>query len=313
MLLLGTLRLFFPSLDFLKFFAAGLIPALSNNLIPLFYTGQLPDQSGLALAAQFTFVGVILEVISEGIGNSLYFFIGRNYKEKRREALGALKLCLLILFLLGSALTLAILFLTPHFVSLINTPPALAAATERFLWTSAFAFPLDLLNQALVKFFFISTSSLLIPALLINTLSSFLINFFFFGQQGASLHWGIGELGLLKVITASVHLLTNFAVFFAIERIGPMTFLRLSFRRDLRRNLRDLSQVSWGNFGDSAIRNLFYFFVTLKFINALGETEVGAWSLLNNIIWGLLLIPSNTVADYIKVIQYGGRACFCTT
>jgi len=65
---LFPLRVLFPSKIFIKFLAASIIPALSQ-LIPLFYTGKLPDESSLALAGQYTFISIVLEVIQEGIVN----------------------------------------------------------------------------------------------------------------------------------------------------------------------------------------------------------------------------------------------------
>jgi Na+-driven multidrug efflux pump len=106
---------------------------------------------------------------------------------------------------------------------------------------------------------------------------------------------------IFQILTGAAQLFSNAIVFLIIERMSPMSFLRIPILPGLRENLKTLFRVGRGNFGDSLIRNIFYFFVTLKFINYLGETEAGAWNLLNTIVWGLLLIPSFTVASYIKV------------
>lgn len=70
-ILMRPFRILFPSPTFMKFFIASIIPAISKQVIPLFYTGQIPDSSSLALAGQFTFISVVLEVIEEGIINRL--------------------------------------------------------------------------------------------------------------------------------------------------------------------------------------------------------------------------------------------------
>ena len=161
---LKVIQVFFPSRTFLKFLVAAIIPAIGDQLVPLFYTGQIPDQSALAIVGQFTFISVILEVIQEGVVNSLFHFVGKNYRGNRALAHTDFKLCLLVLLGLGTVLTVALLSLTPQFVKHINTPGPIVAATEQFLWWSAFSFPLVLVNQALVNFFYITTSTLLIPA-----------------------------------------------------------------------------------------------------------------------------------------------------
>ncbi|CAL8115862.1 unnamed protein product [Orchesella dallaii] len=294
--------LFFPSWIFAKFFAHAAIPALADNLIPLFFIGNVPDESALALAGQFTFVGVIVEVIQEGIVNSLFYYVGRNYTINREKSLQAFKICLTLLFLLGSILMIFMLFFTPSFVKLIDTPESIAEATRRFLYTSSFSFPILLVNAALSNYLLITTSSFLILAQISNVIISFLCNFFLFGNQEFSLHWNLEQLGYYKIIQTILSCINNFVFCLIIERLGPFEFIfKVPLIKDLRSNAKDLFHVSWGNFGDSAVRNFFYFVVTLKFMNNLGEDEAGAWNLLNSIVWGLLLIPSYTVANYVKV------------
>lgn len=294
--------LFFPSVTFTKFFVNAIIPALADNLVPLFFIGNIPDESALALAGQFTFISIIVEVIQEGIVNSLFYYVGRNYTVNRIKSLQALKICLTILVCLGSVLTLCLVLLTPQFVNLIDTPESIADATRQFLYTSSFSFPLFLVNAGFRSFLLITTSSYLVLAQLSNVTISFLCNFFLFGQQDFSLHWSVEQLGYFKIIQAALSCTNSFIFCMIIEKLGPFEFIfKVPLRADLRSNFKDLFHVSWGNFGDSAVRNFFYFVVTLKFINKLGENEVAAWNLLNTIVWSLLLIPSFTVADYIKV------------
>jgi Na+-driven multidrug efflux pump len=293
---------FFPSWTFSKFFVSAIIPPLADNIIPLFFTGNIPDESALALAGQFIFISIILEVIQEGVVNSLFHFVGKSYDQNRLKALQAFKLSLAILLVLGSLLTLAILLLTPQFVKVIDTPESIAEATRTFLYTSSFSFPMFLLNAAFNNYLLITTSSFIVVSQFTSVVFSFCINLFLFGVQDWSFHWGIESLGHYKVIQATVNLTISFVFFLIVEKINPFYFIvTVPLLRDLRSNFRVFFNVSWGNFGDSAIRNFFYFMVTLKFVNNLGEDESGAWNLLNSIVWGLLLVPCYAVANYVKV------------
>lgn len=304
-----TIKLFFPSITFTKFFIQGSIPPLANNLVPLFFIGNIPNESALALAGQFVFISVIIEVIQEGIVNSLFHFVGRNYKLDRLKALQALKLCLAILLFLGGILTVLMILLNSQFVKLIDTPDAIVEATRDFLYISSFSYPLFLVDAALNSFLLITTSSCLIYAQICSAVLSFLCNFLLFGGQTFSLHWGVEQLGFYRIIQTSLSCANNFLFCMIIEKLGPWQFVfEIPLTKNLKANFKDLFRVSWGNFGDSAVRNFFYFVVTLKFINNLGETEIAAWNLLNSIVWGLLLIPSFTVANYAKVtIGHQGR------
>lgn len=296
-------KIFFPSFIFAKFFFFSVIPPLADNIIPLFFTGNIPDESGLAVSSQFTFISIILEVMQEGVGNSLFHFVGSQYKTERRLALTAFKLSLTVLLVGGVIMTIAMLLFTPQFVDLIDTPESIAESTRTFLRATSFSFIPTLLNTAFTNYLLITTSSWLVASQLMTVLLSFLNNFFLFGQHDWSLRWRVDQLGYYKVIQSTLVMTVNFAFILAIERISPIHFLlNIPLFKDMRTNLKSLFKVSWGNFGDSAIRNFFYFVVTLKFMNNLGENEIGAWNLLNGIIWGIVLIPGFVVANYAKVL-----------
>jgi len=297
-----ALRIFFPSITFAKFLISAVIPPLADNIIPLFFIGNIPSESALALSGQFVFISIILEVIQEGVVNSLFHFVGKNYECRRQEALQAFKLSLVILLVLGSLLTIAMLLLTPQFVEIIDTPESIAEATRSYLYTSSFSFPMILLNACMTNYLLITTSSCIVMSQITSVLVSFLANFFLFGSQETSFHWGVDNLGHYKVIQAALSLIINSFYVLLVEKISPYYFLvKVPLLKDLKRKFRLFFHVSWGNFGDSAVRNFFYFMVTLKFVNNLGEDESGAWNLLNSIIWGLLLVPCFAIANYVKV------------
>lgn len=301
-LLQKVVRIFFPSVIFAKFFASSIIPPLADNLIPLFFTGNIPNESGLAIASQFTFISIILEVMQEGVGNSLFHFVGIHYESNRPLSLIAFKLSLVVLLAGGVVMTLLMLLFTPQFVNFIDTPDTIAEETRIFLYTSSFSFIPTILNTAFANYLLISTSSWLVLSQLATVVLSFLNNFFLFGQHDWSLHWGIGELGYYKVIQSTLTMCVNFAFVLVVEKLSPIAFLvRVPFCRGLKTHCKAFFRISWGNFSDSAVRNFFYFVVTLKFMNNLGENETGAWNLLNSIIWGIILIPGYVVANYAKV------------
>lgn len=299
---LTLVNIFFPSKVFLYFFISSAIPPVANILIPMFFTGNIQEESGLAVSSQFMFISIVLKVIQEGVGNSLFHFVGAHYQLNIRLAISALKLSLLVLFLAGILLTISMLLFTPQFVKLIDTPETISEATIHFFYTSAFSFIPTLFTTAFTNYLLISTSVWLVVAQLIIVLTSFLINFFTFGRQSVSLHWGINEFGIFTVIQSTVTMILSFAFVLFVEKMGPITFfMKTSLTKDLKSNFRQFFSVSWGNFADSILRNFFYFFVTLKFINHLGESETGAWNLFNGIIWGIILLPAFVIANYIRV------------
>lgn len=299
---IAFLKIFFPSTVFVKFFLSATIPPLADNIIPLYFTGNIPNEDGLAITSQFMFISIILEVIEEGVGNSLFHFVGTHYTLNKELALVAFKLSLVILLAGGALLTIIMVAFTPKFVDFIDTPESIAEDTKHFLYTSSFSFIPILLTKAFTNYLLISTSTYLVIAQIVTVLISFFVNFFMFGRQSFSLHWGIGELGYYKIVQSILALAVNFIFVLIVEKMGPISFfVKIPFFTNLKNNFKAFFRVSWGNFADSIVRNFFYFVVTLKFLNNLGAEEAAAWGLLNSIIWGIILIPGYVVANYVKV------------
>ncbi len=299
---LHCIKILFPSSIFLSFFLSAIIPSLATILIPMFFTGNIPDKCALSVYAQFMFISIVLKVIQDGVGNSLFHFVGTHYKRNKPLAISAFNLSLLVLFFVGITLTSVMLLFTKEFVKLIDTPETISEATKHFFYTSAFSYVPTLFTTAFTNYLFITTSKWLVVAQVVIVVASFAINFFTFGQQTISLHWGINGFGIYTVVQSTTTMVVSFGFVLLVEGMGPLTFFtKTSFLDDIKTNFIDFFSVSWGNFADSIVRNFFYFFVTLKFINHLGKDESAAWNLFNGIIWGIILLPAFVVANYIRV------------
>ncbi|KAJ6639541.1 hypothetical protein Bhyg_12287 [Pseudolycoriella hygida] len=279
-----------------------MIPAMANVTIPLFFTGNIAEASGLAVSSQFMFVSIILKVIQEGVGNSLFHFVGVHYRSNLHMAISAFKLSLLVLLCAGLLLTVTVRLFVHQFVELIDTPETIAKAPSNFLYTSAFSFIPSLFTTAFTNYLLISTSRWLMVAQVVIAFTSFFMNFLTFGRQPFSLHCGVHDLGTYTVVQSTVTMVVSMGFVLVVEKMGPIAFFTTtSAIDDLKNNFRGFFKVSWGNFADSIVRNFFYFFVTLTFINHLGEDEAAAWSLFNGIIWGIALLPAFVVANYVRV------------
>lgn len=238
-LVLTFVKIFFPSIIFVKFFLSSIIPPMAENIIPIFFTGNIPNESSLAIASQFMFISIILEVIQEGVGNSLFHFVGTHYKLNKELALVAFKLSLVVLLISGIVLTIMVMAFTPQFVNFIDTPESISEATKHFLYTSALSFIPILLKTAFTNYLLISTSTWLVVAQVVTVFISFFVNFFMFGRQSFSLHWSINELGTYKVVQSILTMVVSFVFVLIVEKMGPITFfVNVPFFKDLKTNFK---------------------------------------------------------------------------
>lgn len=145
LLLIKTL---FPSTIFASFFISSTIPSMATILIPMFYAGNIPATESLAVTSQFMFMSIVLKVIQEGVGNSLFHFVGAHYEHNKQLAISAFNLSLIVLFIAGVTLTVMMLLFTAQFVKLIDTPASIAEVTKHNIYISAFSFVPALFSTA---------------------------------------------------------------------------------------------------------------------------------------------------------------------
>ena len=67
-------------------------------------------------------------------------------------------------------------------------------------------------------------------------------------------------------------------------------------------DLRQYLRVGLGSGLDSLIRNVAYFFMIIRIVNAIGPAEIGGYYLTIQILWGFMLVPVLAFADSAKAL-----------
>jgi len=301
---MNFLRLFFPCPSFLTYLITGIISD-TDGLVGSYFIGNIPTSlSGLSLAAQWLFLETIITTIEEGMGNSIFFYIGQHYLLNRIKSLQLFKVFLLIYALVGLSLSLVISAWAETFVTIISTPPTLIVPAVQLFRTSSFSLPFMLLRKGFLNFIYLTESRYLILLQLTQVLSNFALNFIMFGScVDLCFNWGLDQLGLSIIIISIAEFIQALVFFLAIESLCPLHFLiRVPFWKDLSGAFAEFVRTSWGAVFDSLLRNSLYFGVTLNFLNQLpDESLMGSWKILQSLLWGFLIIPISAISDCIKV------------
>ena len=134
--------------DFMGFlFLALLIPRI-YSIANTYWVGHI-DYSSLAIAEQYEFMGILIEIVNETIPFGVLALVSQNYKD-RNSIVKQLVAGVALQLILSTALALVILLNMGAFVNLIGTTPELVAQTTEYLSLRAVALPFNSLGLLLV-------------------------------------------------------------------------------------------------------------------------------------------------------------------
>ncbi|KAJ3156904.1 hypothetical protein HDU86_003439 [Geranomyces michiganensis] len=259
-----------------------LLPALYGTLSKLWIAQLAPSQ--VVTVDLYTYVGVITEVVNEGLSRVAYNVIGDKQKgmDARRGLSGTL---IVVQAVLGALLSVIFVSAAPSFAS-VFVPEEVRESSITYVRIAAFSSLFSVLQYATET----ATRSLDRPdiPLVINVLKTvlnialdliFLSTFrVYSGTPTANTQGG------LRLFCDGMAALAGIAYFFYSAR-GPGMMPSLGA-------LKELARPAVFTFSESAIRNALYLWQVAKIVS-LGADYATAWGVFNTIRWGILMVPAN--------------------
>ncbi|KAF2669637.1 hypothetical protein BT63DRAFT_455618 [Microthyrium microscopicum] len=273
-------------------FAAFILPALYGTLSKLWVANI--DSSMVATTDVYTYVGVITEVINEGLPRASWLIIGDKASRTLSERLQLTHTLIAIQALLGLIMSIA-------FVSAASTfakgfvPVEIRAASITYVKISAFSSLSSAIETAVAT----ATRALDKPdvPLLISSVK-FAVNIVLDLLIISKFH--VGKSTPTVNTQGGIQLACNMAG----ALIGLAYFL---YTTSYKTASRDLSTVkpSWAalkimarpgvlTLTESAVRNALYLWLVSTIV-AMGSDYTTAWGVFNTIRWGLVMVPVQTL------------------
>ncbi|MHA1908182.1 MAG: MATE family efflux transporter [Candidatus Thorarchaeota archaeon] len=287
--------------DFMLFiFLSMLIPRI-YSMVNTYWVGHI-DYSSLAIAEQYEFMGILIEIVNETIPFGVLALVSQNYKD-RNSVVRQLVAGLMLQLVLSTILAVAILVNMSLFVDFIGTAPELAAQTVSYLSLRAIALPFSSLSLLLiVGLKSMDRAKLALGIVTINVVVNMSLDILLVSPYPFSL-----QLGLEGV--AQGYLISN-ALYCGIALIAAVKTLQV---RRTEWGLEPLISESKPLFGiggwtgiDSFVRNFFYFFI-LQTLNYMGPNQFAGFQLFQRLMWTALIpviaISQGTsirVGNYLK-------------
>jgi Na+-driven multidrug efflux pump len=266
-----------------------LIPRI-YSLTNTFWVGHI-DYSALAIAEQYEFMGILIEIVNETLPFGILALVSQNFRS-RETIVKQLVAGISLQAILSTGMAAFILLNMNLFVDFIGTAPELVDQTISYLSLRALALPFTSMTLILiVGLKSMDRARLALGIVCMNVAINMVLDLLLVSQLPFSL-----QLGLYGV--AIGYLLSNIG-YFVISVVFTLRTLQLR-REDLTKNhiktqTKPLFSIGGWTGLDSLVRNFFYFFI-LQTLNFMGPNQFAGFQLFQRLMW-TVLIPVIALAD----------------
>ncbi|HMQ59470.1 MAG TPA: MATE family efflux transporter [Flavilitoribacter sp.] len=279
--------------------AYAVLPSLYITYSLYLIGNELPNASGLAVAAQWQFVQIVLEVVQEATVLPIFFFVGSKIDRDRQVIIPRLKTSLVVTLLLSLALIGIVLANLDNFVSLSGADLSIRAITREYLSLKIWASLFSTLNVGVViALESLNKKRILLYLILLKVVGMIFLDSLFFGGYSFSLGWGIRGAAYSNLIMEFLIFTITFLILLRAYAVRFIDFIRMPGWVDLKL----FSNIGIGSGVESLIKNVAYFFLIIKLINELGPAEISGYYLSMHIFWSFLLVPVLAAVDATRAL-----------
>lgn len=270
-------------IGFMLFIVLSMLIPRFYRIINVYWVGHI-DYSALAIAEQYEFIGIIIEIVNESIPFGILALVSQHYK-KREKIIEQLKTGVLLQLFFSILFTSIIFFNINSFVDLIGTEIVLVDQTVRYLRIRALALPFESLAMLLI----LGLKSMDRPKVAVlavtgNVIFNIFLDILLVSNISFSLQWGLQGVAWGFLLSNILFFLTSLT----------LTIKTLNLKKDelgLTNTKNDAIHLfgigGWTGI-DSLVRNMFYF-VTLQVLNFLGSDQYAGFQLFQMIMWTVLI------------------------
>ena len=230
---------------------------------------------------------------------AIFFFLGSQIRSAAAVQLDRAKSVLAFIFVASLVFSLGVFLFRDAFITLIGTSEAIKDQTSTFLGVSIFSIPFTLLAAAIIVLFeALGLRRLVLAMALVNVALRFGLDSLLFGGYSFSLGVGVVGVGWSTLLASAGLLAVGLVLLFRSKELPP-GFLK---SRPTFGDMKDYLRVGLGSGADSLVRNVAYFFMIVRFVNTIGDTEIGGYYVAIQVLWSFMLVPVLALGDTAKAL-----------
>ncbi|WP_297296650.1 hypothetical protein [uncultured Brachyspira sp.] len=273
-----------------------LIPSI-YSIFRIYLLDSYPDSSGINIASQQMWLGIIYEVFEEAIIAPLFFFFGNikdddinNHKE---IFINKVRSSLIIITFIYIIMALIINIFAGNLVNVMKQQTELYAQTTTYIKLESFAnIAIVLFHLIIVAHTSLENYKSIFAITTIKMVLTIILDILFVSQYPISLNLGVNGIAYNNIIS---NLISVIIALILLDKSGYNIFAKIKLNFLWNKNITSLNVISGF---ESFYRNLIYSIVLVRMINIVGEQ--GNYWIANSFFWSWLLIPINQIGTLIK-------------
>jgi Na+-driven multidrug efflux pump len=252
----------------------------------------MPGEWSYSIAGQLSWVNLLYEIMDEAIILPLFFFMGKNEKN-RDDFTNKLKSGLLVSGLIYAVLATVIMIFAVPLLNLMAASPEIISDSATYIRIESIANIFGILYRfALVALVTIGADKKVYWLTGLKVLLCVILDTFLISGLPVSLNLGVNGIGVSNIITNAV-LLVITLLMLAKSGYNVCNKNKLSFAW-----MKDFVKIGGISGVESLVRNVAYMVMVSRMVNMVGEQ--GTYWVANNFIWGWMLLPVTQLAELIK-------------
>lgn len=281
---------------FIVLMIQALMPSIYSTF-RIYLLDSYPSASGINIASQQMWLGIIYEVFEEAIIAPLFFFFGKikdkNSDEEKYIFINKVRSSILIITFIYIVMAFIINVFAGNLVTVMKQQ------TELYLQTTTYIRLESLANIAVVLFHLVIIVHTALEnyksIFVITTIKMFLtiiLDILFVSQYSISLNMGVNGIAYNNIIS---NLISVIIALILLNKSGYNIFDKIKLQFLWNKKVSSLNVISGL---ESFYRNLIYSIVLVRMINIVGEQ--GNYWVANSFYWAWLLIPINQIGTLVR-------------
>ena len=269
----------------------GLVPTIYTTL-RVFWLGNIPGEWSYSIAGQLSWINLIYEIINESIILPLFYFLGKSIKNKK-DATNMIKTGLIVTLGIYLILSVFIISFTNPLLKIMATNTAIIEASAEYIRIESVSNIFVILSQfTLVGLVSLGKDKYVYYLTCAKLLLCVIVDLFLVSSLDFSLNLGVNGIGLSNIIVNFVIFLITL-YFLSSNNLNIFNKNKLDFKW-----MKELLKVGGISGIESFVRNIAYMIMIVRMVNVVNEQ--GIYWVVNNFIWGWLLLPIIQLGELIK-------------
>lgn len=276
---------------YLALLVLGLVPTIWTT-VRVFLIGQLPREWSFSIAGQLSWVNLLYEIANEAIILPLFYFMGIAHKQKNEFA-NRIRTGLIVSLGVYSILSVCTFVFAKPLLQFMAVDSSILIESISYIRIECVANIFALLFQfILIALVSINKEKYLYVLTGIRLLLGVLVDVLLVSNLPISLKLGINGIGYSNIIVNCILFVVAVIILYK-EEVQIFTASKLDFLW-----IKEFIKVGTISGIESFVRNIAYMLMIARMVNMVSEQ--GTYWVVNNFIWGWLLLPVLQLGELIK-------------